>query len=458
MTATADIKNIYFLGIGGIGMSALARYFKMAGKNISGYDKTPSPLTDELQSEGMEIHFEDNPSLIPDPVRNNKQDTLVIYTPAVPSSSREFSYFSQQGYTLKKRSEILGDISRQHYTIAVAGTHGKTTISSMIAHILRHAGIECTAFLGGISKNYNTNLLLSSEAPEKVKLVVEADEYDRSFHTLFPDVAVISAMDPDHLDIYGTADEMQEAYRHFAKQIKYGGRLFAKEGLGFKEKCTTYSLDREAKYHARNIRIENNRYVFDLASSVENLQGMVLGMPGLHNVENAVVAVAVAQYLRIVSSKIREALESYAGIRRRFDLRVNTPGAVYIDDYAHHPEELRACIKSLRDLYPGKKITGIFQPHLYSRTRDFADGFAEVLSLLDKLILLDIYPAREEPIPGVSSKIILDRVSIKEKLLCTKAEALEEVKKNHAGVIVTLGAGDIDQMIEPITNILSGKK
>ena len=450
-----NINNIYFIGVGGIGMSALARYFKANGKSVSGYDKVPTHLTDELIGEGIDIHFEDNISLIPSTINHQPSATLIVYTPAVPSLHKELNYFRENGYTIKKRSEVLGDLTSQMYTIAVAGTHGKTTISFMIAHIIKHAGVDCTAFLGGIAKNYNTNLLLSNSP--KAKVVVEADEYDRSFLTLNPDVAVITAMDADHLDIYGTKEEMEEAYRMFAKKLKYGGRVFAKQGLGYTEKTTTFSMTELAKYGVKNIRMENNKCVFDLTSSVENLNDLVLGLPGIHNVENAMVAVAVAQYLRLVPTKIREALASYTGVKRRFDYQVQTEKITYIDDYAHHPEELKACIGSVRKLYPDKKITGIFQPHLYTRTRDFADGFAESLSMLDELILMDIYPARELPIEGVNSKMILDKVTINNKKLCSKEEVLNEVRQNNMEVLLTVGAGDIDQLVEPIKNILLDK-
>lgn len=450
--AFENTNNIYFLGIGGIGMSALARYFKAQGKNVSGYDKTPTALTDELIAEGIDIHFEDNVALIPSDIKNKQSNTLIVYTPAVPASHDELNYFRENAYTIKKRSEVLGDITQQMYTIAVAGTHGKTTVSSMIAHILKYAGMECIAFLGGITKNYNSNLLLSNSP--QTKIVVEADEYDRSFLTLNPDVAVITAMDADHLDIYGTKEEMDESYKQFAKQIKYGGRLFAKRELGFKEKCTTYSLNGESKYYAKNIKIINRQYVFDLVSSVENLNDVTLGLPGMHNVENAVVAAAVAQYLRILPSKIKEALASYSGVQRRFDYQIQNDKITYIDDYAHHPEELKACINSVKALYPDKKITGIFQPHLYTRTRDFSDEFGKALSLLDKLILLDIYPARELPIEGVTSKIIFDKVTNNGKKMCSKEEAINELKNSDVEVLLTLGAGDIDQLVEPIKNML----
>ena len=458
-----NINNIYFIGIGGIGMSALARYFKAIGKNVSGYDKTQTPLTNELVAEGIDIHFKDNVELIPANVKQQTSNIVIVYTPAIPSSHSELAYFREHNYTIKKRSEILGALTEQAYTIAVAGTHGKTTVSSMIAHILQYSGRKCTAFLGGITKNYNSNLLLPSPISPPLSpgsrplVVVEADEYDRSFLTLHPDVAVITSMDPDHLDIYGDREQMEESYRLFAKQLKYGGRLFAKQGTGFTERCTTYSVSEPAKYGIKNIRVAAHQHIFDMVGPVENLSDLQLGLPGIHNIENAVAAVAVAQYMEIPGSKIREALATYKGVRRRFDCQVQGENVTYIDDYAHHPEELKACINSVRGLYPGKKITGIFQPHLFSRTRDFADSFGEALALLDELILLDVYPARELPIDGVSSKLILDKVAISNKMICSKEQTLQEVSRRYTEVLLTLGAGDIDQLVEPIKNILLKK-
>ena len=449
-------KYFYFIGIGGIGMSALARYFKANGKHISGYDKTPTPLTDELISEGMNIHFEDNIDLIPEQVRDNSNETLVVYTPAIPSSQHELNYFSLHRYEIKKRAEVLGLLTEKTFTVAVAGTHGKTTTSSMIAYILNYSGKSCTAFLGGIAKNFNSNLLLTETRTESSVMVVEADEYDRSFLKLNPDTAVITSTDADHLDIYGSRESMLESYLQFSKNIKYGGRLFAKAGLGFSEKCTSYSVtDSKAKYFAKNIRIENHRYKFDIENSIEPIRDVVSGMPGLHNVENALAAAALTQYLGVSSQKIKEAIESFSGVKRRFDLQFTSPSLTYIDDYAHHPEELRACISSVKTMYPGEKITGIFQPHLFSRTRDFAEEFAESLSLLDRIILLNIYPARELPIAGITSEILLNKIKLSEKSVLSADEAIQEVRQLRKGVILTLGAGDIDQLVEPIKIILS---
>ncbi|MEO8086883.1 MAG: UDP-N-acetylmuramate--L-alanine ligase [Bacteroidota bacterium] len=451
-----NLKSVYFIGIGGIGMSAIARYFHAHGKEVAGYDKTPTPLTDELILEGIEVHFEDNP----DAVNNRKleiENCLVVYTPAVPKDHKELNYFLRNGFTVLKRSQVLGLITQNHFTIAVAGTHGKTTTSSMIAHILRSSGINCTAFLGGISKNYNTNLLLPAEPSKPSVVVVEADEYDRSFLTLHPDIAVITSMDADHLDIYGDKNYMEDSYRLFAQQVKEKGVLISRIGLPVgKTKSTQkqYSLSDPADYTASGIEIKNHQYYFNWVSNNCSIENLATQMPGRHNVENVVAAIAVAKEIAIADEKIYTAVHSYAGVRRRFDYQVKTDSLVFIDDYAHHPEELRACISSVRELYPDKKITGIFQPHLFTRTRDFADGFAKSLSLLDELILLDIYPARELPIPGVTSELILGKVSIPNKTLCRKADVMGNLNAKKIEVLLTLGAGDIDQLVEPIKKLL----
>lgn len=460
-----NIKTVYFLGIGGIGMSAIARYFRVQGKQVLGYDKTPTPLTAELLAEGIEVHFEDDIDIFKSQVKSSKEETLVVLTPAIPRDHQEWQWLKEQGYAILKRSQVLGVITSHGYTVAVAGTHGKTTTSSIVAHLLKTAQKDITAFLGGIAKNYNSNFILpvnkgiGSEMASKDIVVVEADEYDRSFLTLYPDVAVITSMDADHLDIYGSKDYMDESYRLFASQVKQEGTLIVKAGLDLQRPpgtYNTYSINTAADYQAVNIRIVEHEYVFDLKAKGEMIPNLSLGLPGIHNVENAVAASAIALQMGIGSEMIRTGLRTYTGVKRRFDYQLKTKDLVYLDDYAHHPEELRACITSVRELYPEKKITGVFQPHLYSRTRDFVDGFGESLSLLDELILLDIYPARELPIPGVTSQIIYDRVTIQHKSICTKANLLNLLKEKKLEVLLTLGAGDIDTFVQPIKKHLEG--
>lgn len=452
-----ELKNIqyfYFLGIGGIGMSALARYFNNLGKKVAGYDKTPTELTKELQSEGIDIHFEDNINLIPKEFLSNKSATLVIITPAIPQNHGEFNFFKNNEFKIVKRAQLLGLISNENTSIAIAGTHGKTTTSSIIAHIIKQSGLPCTAFLGGIAKNYNSNLLLSNE---KGFVVVEADEYDRSFLTLYPTFAVITSMDADHLDIYGNKEFMQESYRLFAAQVKNNGLIVAKKGLDLGASVSanikTYSISHEADYMAKNIRVEGGRFKFDFVSNELKINDIEFGMPGRHNVENALAAMAIALNIGISEEKIKKAFLNFNGVKRRFEFHVRTLNKVYMDDYAHHPEELRACIEGVKELYRNKKITGIFQPHLYSRTRDFAEGFAASLDMLDECILLDIYPARELPIPGVSSQIILDKMKLKNKRLLSKEDVLNYINETKPEVLLTLGAGDIDQLVEPIKKI-----
>jgi len=456
------IHNVYFIGIGGIGMSALARYFKAEGKFVAGYDRTPTPLTDDLIDEGIDIHFTDDVSLIPSALRITdlvKHNTLVVYTPAVPGNHAELNYFNENGFRLMKRSAVLGLITEQGYTIAVAGTHGKTTTSSMIAHLLKSSGIECTAFLGGISKNFHSNLLLSKEGSRKI-FVVEADEYDRSFLTLHPDIAVITSVDADHLDIYGGKKAMEDSYRQFAMQVKPGGRLIHKKGLPFSDlpvERSEYSVDGQGDYTATGIQITNHRYHFNWKNSSTAIDDITSQLPGRHNVENAVAAIAAVRQLGLGGEQIAAAMKSYTGVIRRFDYQYQSEKTIYIDDYAHHPEELRACIASARELYPGKKITGIFQPHLFSRTKDFAEEFAKSLSMLDVLFLLDIYPARELPMEGVTSKIIFDKVTVKDKTMCSEDELISLLDKQPIEVLLTLGAGDIDQLVHPIRNFLIKK-
>jgi len=452
LTDINNIKTIYFLGIGGIGMSALARYFNTMGVSVYGYDKTSTPLTEQLIKEGIKIHFEDDIKQIP------KQTDLVVYTPAIPSDHKELNYFKENEYPLKKRSEVLGLLTQNYFTIAVAGTHGKTSITSMIAHILNHSEIKITAFIGGISKNYNSNLILNKETEI---IVVEADEYDRSFLTLHPDIAVITAIDADHLDIYKTKKSLEESFYQFAGQVKKDGKLMVKGSIPlpvrFYNKKLNYSLEKGSEYYSENIRIKNHKYYFDLVSPSIILKDITLDIPGRHNIENAVAAFAVATLLNIDEQKIKSALESYKGVERRFDYKIKEKNIVFIDDYAHHPEELKAIISAVKELYAGKKVTGIFQPHLFSRTRDFADEFARSLELLDEIILLDIYPARELPLEGITSKMLIDKIAKKEKKLCSKDNLMEALNQRNLEVLLTIGAGDIDQLLEPIKNSLIAK-
>lgn len=447
-----EYDNIYMIGIGGIGMSAIARYYNFKGKNVSGYDRTESSLTRTLVSEGIKVHYDDRPDLIPQDVEN----TLVIYTPAVPASLQERQYVSSHGYRIIKRSEMLGEIAEGQNCLAVAGTHGKTTTSTMIAHILTEGGDGCSAFLGGISKNYNTNLLVSKTNT----IVAEADEYDRSFLQLHPAIAAITAMDADHLDIYGDVETMREAFREFAAQVSE--TIVAKFGLKLgllNTKVFTYHLDNKAAdCHADNIRLDaTGHYTYDLVYPGGVLQDIKVGALGKVNVENSIAAAAVCLCNGMDAQKVKHAIGTFCGVKRRLDVHVNTPEITYIDDYAHHPAELDSTITSIREIFPERKITAIFQPHLYTRTRDFADEFAAALSKVDKLVLLDIYPAREEPIPGVTSKIIYDKVTAPEKVMIRKDELMGLIRKENLDVLVTFGAGDIDRFIEPITDYLLKK-
>jgi UDP-N-acetylmuramate--alanine ligase len=449
----------YFLGVGGIGMSALARYFKHYQKTVFGYDKTAGPLTRQLEEENIYCHYEENVKGLEIILSKfKKEEVLVIHTPAVPTSHAEYQYLSAEGYTIMKRAAVLGEITRQFKAIAVAGTHGKTTTTTLISHILKTAGINCFAFMGGISRNYNTNLLLGDAAATDTYVVVEADEYDRSFLTLHPFLAVITSADADHLDIYGDAGHVRESYELFAKQVRPEGLLVVQKNVDNELKLTgrrlIYSLNLDTEYCARSITIENAQFFCDVQSPVASLSRVSLGIPGLHNLENAIAAVAIAQQLGISAEVIKGALRSFLGVKRRFDYRVRTDNQIYIDDYAHHPEELRATIDSVKQLYPEKKITGIFRPHLFSRTRDFAEGFAESLDMLDECILLPIYPAREKPIEGVSSEWLLGKLKLKDKKLLSKEELLEEMKRKKRDVVLSMGAGDIDSLVEPLETIL----
>lgn len=449
-TSLDNIRKIYFLGIGGIGMSAMARYFRSRGILIHGYDKTPSELTGELTDEGMTIHFDDDPSKIP-------ADTdIIIYTPAIPRDLQEFIFLKASGIPMFKRAQVTGMITDGKKTIAVAGTHGKTSISSMIAHILYQAGYPVTALIGGISKNYMTNYISSGN--DEI-MVVEADEYDRSFLQLHPDIAVISAMDPDHLDIYGTADEMNNSFSDFAGNIKPGGKLIIRDGLMIKLRDDIrridYAAEELSEISGARLRIADGMQLFDIFSCENQYKGIKIQVPGKHNVENTLAAYGVCRHLGVSKEAIIEGIESFTGVRRRFDVRIKRQDRVYIDDYAHHPQELKAFITAVRKLYPEEKITGLFQPHLYSRTRDFAQGFAESLDMLDVAWLLDIYPARELPIPGVTSEMILKQMQIKDKRLVTKTEVPELLRTENPFLFLTIGAGDIDQLSEPVIAALS---
>jgi UDP-N-acetylmuramate--alanine ligase len=430
------------VGIGGIGMSGLARYFKHLGCIVCGYDKTPTDLTDHLRNEGIQVVFEDNAAMIPKSFHEVDRNTLIIYTPAIPKDSHILNYFKDYGFELFKRSQVLGIISRSKFTIAVAGTHGKTTTSTMVAHLLKSGGIDCSAFLGGISSNYDSNVLFGSSNI----VVVEADEYDRSFLTLHPDIAIVTSMDADHLDIYGDHSNLTDSFKQFASQIKRGGKLICHKGLPL-ENGFTYSINEDADAAARNIRVENGEFYFDFVRGPIVIADIRLGIAGLHNISNAVAAIEVALRQHIDYDVIKEALGAFKGVKRRFEYVVKNEDHIYIDDYAHHPEELRAAISSVKRLYPDKKLTTIFQPHLYTRTRDFADGFAEVLDMSDELIMLDIYPARELPIEGVSSQMLLDRMKLADKKLYSKQAAVDKIREEKPELLLTVGAGDIDALV-----------
>ena len=454
-----DYKLYYFLGAGGIGMSALVRYFNHYEKNVYGYDKTETELTNQLEVEGVQLHFDEDKALVKKLFSlYNKEEILVIYTPAVPKDHTEFVYLQNEGYNLQKRAWVLGEITKQFKTIAIAGTHGKTTTTTLITHILKTAGINCFAFLGGISQNYNTNLLLGDPSDKDVYVVVEADEYDRSFLTLHPYISVITSVDADHLDIYGDLNTMHQTYTQFATQVQKDGFLIVKKNvdndLRLNDKRLIYSLNLDTEYSANSIEIIDGEFCYNINSPIESVSHLAIGLPGLHNVENSIAAVAVAQQLGIKGDVINKALRSFKGVKRRFDYRIKSKSVVFIDDYAHHPEELRAAITAAKQLYPDKKITGIFQPHLFTRTRDFADGFAESLDLLDVCVLLEIYPAREKPIVGINSQMLIDKMKSKNKFLVKKENVLEFLKTHQPQVVMTLGAGDIDSLIIPIEELL----
>lgn len=453
-----SIENVYFIGAGGIGMSALVRYFLSLHKKIAGYDRVPSQLTQCLNNEGADIHYEDNIQLIPESFKN-LSTTLVVYTPAVPAEHSELFFFRSRGFQVMKRAEVLGLITQHNKGLCIAGTHGKTTTSSMLAHLLKQSRVDCNAFLGGILKPYESNLMLSSTSD---LTVIEADEYDRSFLHLSPYMAVITSADPDHLDIYDTSDAYRDSFESFTSLIRRGGALLLKKGVDITPKLQegvllyTYSGEEQADFYAENIQIDKGELRFDFVShNHKRIDGLQLGVPVMINVENAVAAIAIALMNGASEKEIRAGIASYQGVKRRFDIQLKTDRVVFIDDYAHHPAEIKASISSVKELYKDKAVTVIFQPHLYSRTRDFADQFAESLSLADKLLLLDIYPAREKPIQGVTSQLIFDKVTNPSKQLISKEELLTFLADYPAEVILTMGAGDIAELITPIKNILT---
>ncbi len=437
-----DKANIYFIGIGGIGMSALARYFLHQGKNVAGYDKVRNPQCEALEKLGAHIHYEEDTARIPKHFK--KTNTLVVYTPAIPAEHAELVLFIKKGYALFKRAAILGALAQKHLCLAVAGTHGKTTTSALLAHLFRQAGRNITAFLGGLAVNYNSNFL-AGELEEI--LITEADEYDRSFLTLQPDGALITSTDADHLDIYGDAQTLTETFTDFARNVQK--HLLVHEDVALPGK--PYGFKPGSPFYADQIRIEAHNYMFDLHLGTEvTIQDISTGLPGRHNIENAVAAAALAFHYGLSAAAIKEGIETFKGVKRRFEYHIKSESLVYIDDYAHHPTEIRALINSVRELYPEHHITGIFQPHLYSRTRDFADGFAESLSLLDALILMEVYPAREKPIPGVHSGMLLEKVELESKWRLSAPDILERFRKEKPEVILTIGAGDIDQLVAPL--------
>ncbi|RZN82487.1 MAG: UDP-N-acetylmuramate--L-alanine ligase [Winogradskyella sp.] len=441
-------KNIYFIGIGGIGMSALARYFVANGNKVAGYDKTPSEITKALEDLGVAIHFEDDTNAISDEYKNNLS-TLVVYTPAIPNSHSEFNYFLDNDFEVKKRSEVLGDITENTFCFAVAGTHGKTTTTSILGHLLNECNVDMTAFLGGISENYNSNLIVNGTEVT----AVEADEFDRSFLTLSPDYACITSMDADHLDIYGDASELTKSFEDFTKKIKPNGKLFVRNGLPIAG--ITYGVEDNSDYTAQNIRIEKGTYIFDVKTPKTVLEDFRFNLPGRHNLSNALIALAMSVEYGLPRPQLAKALASYAGVKRRFTYQIKTDDLVFIDDYAHHPEEINAVHQAVREMYPNEKVLAVFQPHLFSRTKDFADEFAEALSQFDEVILLDIYPARELPIEGVNSSWLLDKISNPNKTLTSKMQLVKNIKLSSAKVILTIGAGDIGEEVKTIKEALS---
>lgn len=457
------INKVYFLGIGGIGMSALARWFRHEGYPVAGYDKTPSPLTEQLEKEGMMISFQDSTVEIPFDFTTNPDEVLVVWTPAISKESVLLNFF-QAHYQLKKRSEVLGMITRQFYTIAVAGTHGKTSTSSLVAHLLKSAGKPVAAFLGGITQNYNSNLILPGKSKEQTLVVVEADEFDRSFLRLSPNEAVVTSADPDHLDIYGDEATILDGFRDFVRLVDKKGKLYLQshawyrlgENLGVSTGIREYGL-RSSGIHAENVIARPGVFLFDYIGTKVQIKGLELHIPGFHNVENALVAIAIAVDHGATEEQIRAGVKSFRGVKRRFEIHSATPGHIYIDDYAHHPEEIKACLSSVRAMYPTQRLTVVFQPHLFTRTRDFAKGFSESLSLADEVVLLDIYPARELPISGVSSEMLMEGIQASKKVLINKAQVMEYLKDSQPEVLVTMGAGDIDRLVPGIAEWMNSR-
>lgn len=450
----STLKQVYFLGIGGIGMSAIARWFLHQGIPVAGYDRTESPLTQQLSEEGMVIHYEDDVRKIPQPCLEHSEDCLFIFTPAIPSDHIEKNYLLDRGIPLWKRAQILGWLTEQMPTLAIAGTHGKTTTSAMLTHILKHAEKNVCAFLGGITQNYQSNFV-PNQGMEDAWAVVEADEYDRSFLTLYPKAAAITSTDADHLDIYGAADAVKTSFQLFAQQIQADGFMVQKAGLGLESACSQsdFGIDMGA-YRALNIRIENHRMVFDLEYPGGSIPQIPMRIPGYHNIENALAAAALAFWVGLSPEEIKSGIAGFLGVKRRFEYHLETEAHVFIDDYAHHPTEIEACLRSVKALYPDRSLTVVFQPHLFSRTRDFLPGFAESLSLADRIYLLDIYPARELPIPGVHSSVLLEAITKKNKALVSKEGLLECLEEEQPELLVCLGAGDIDLLLEPIKKVL----
>ena len=442
-----NTHNVYFIGIGGIGMSALARYFHANGKYVGGYDKTKTEITDDLKALGISIHFNDSIENIEERFLD-ASSTLIVYTPAVPSNQKELNYFRNNDFQVLKRSQVLGRITENTFCMAVAGTHGKTTTTSILGHLLNECDVEVTAFLGGISENYNSNLILKGT---KIS-VVEADEFDRSFLTLSPDMACITSMDSDHLDVYGEASALQDSFIAFSKKLKPNGKLFVRNGLPIK--AITYGIEDDSDYTIQNIKIQNGTYVFDVRTPNSVIENIQFNLPGRHNLSNALIALAMAVEYGCPHQQLVRALASYQGVKRRFTYHIKTESLVYIDDYAHHPQEINAVFQAIKEVYPSKKILAIFQPHLYSRTRDFVDDFAKSLSQFDEILLLDIYPARELPIVGVTSKWLFDKISNSNKQLISKNEIVSKIKKSEAQVILTIGAGDIGEEVKLIKEAL----
>lgn len=455
-----NIDKIYFVGIGGIGMSAIAQWFCKAGFVVEGYDKTPSDITKKLETENIKIYFQDSETSISEIFKTNKTSTLVVYTPAIPKDSKILNYFIQNKYEILKRSQILSQLVQDKKSIAVAGTHGKTSISANLSYLLSKTSLSCSAFLGGVVKNFDSNVLINTDSE---MVVVEADEFDRSFLTLYPQTAVISAIDADHLDIYKDKQKMVEAFEQFVKQVQKGGNVLIKHGVDINTnvnknvKYYTYSINQKTDFYAENVQIKNGMYSFNLVSPFGNIENLKLSVPGLYNVENAIAALAAAIINNADAEQLKKALESYTGVKRRFDVQIRSNKLMMIDDYAHHPAEIEACIKSVRHLYPNKTITGLFQPHLFTRTQDFLEQFAKSLDLLDKALLIPIYPAREKPIEGVTSNAILKKMKLKNKYICEYNEAENKILDLKSDIYLIMGAGDIDRLVKPIKNKLEQK-